>query len=314
MKDGKSVNKRRRLLLDALHTFESAARNGNFADAAAEMSVTGSAVSHQIRRLEEHLGLALFDRTGKYPVLTHAGQQLACNLEPLFGQLHGAVDDLKRSAQVHLSVSAMSALGANWLARRAMAFANQNKDLQLRISTTDELVDLYAGNIDVGIRFGAGVYPGLVSELLTTTEAFPVCSPSFLAANRALLRDPESLAGSILINDESSSKNAALPSWRAWLQAAGVSCSDLRFAMTFQDPRLAQEAAVAGHGFCMGISCLVSDDIADGKLVAPFDLKLASPFSFWIVSSVARAESPKVIRFKEWLKRQMSREHSLHGR
>jgi LysR family glycine cleavage system transcriptional activator len=313
MENGKKVNKRRRLLLDALHTFESAARNDSFADAAAEMSVTASAVSHQIRRLEEHLDVTLFDRSGKHPILTQAGQQLARNLEPLFGQMHGAVDELKGSAQVHLSVSAMSALGASWLARRAMAFATQNRDLQLRISTSDELVDLYAENIDVGIRFGAGVYPGLVSELLTTTEAFPVCSPSFLEANRSRLRSPQGLADSVLINDESSSRNAALPTWRSWLQAAGVSRSDLRFAMTFQDPRLAQEAAVFGHGFCMGISCLVSDDIAGGRLVAPFDLKLASPFSFWIVSSPSRIESPKVVRFKEWLKRQVHPAPSPHG-
>lgn len=302
------ANKRRRLLLDALHTFESAARNDSFTEAAGELSVTASAVSHQIRRLEEHLDVQLFDRSGKHPTLTPVGKSLARNLEPLFGQMHRAVDELKTSAQVQLSVSAMSALGATWLTRRAMEFATENTDLQLRISTSDELVDLHAQGIDVGIRFGAGVYPGLVSELLTTTQAFPVCSPSFLEKYKSRWSGPEGLAHSVLIDDESSSKNESLPSWRTWLEAAGVAHPDLRFAMTFQDPRLAQEAAILGQGFCMGISCLVSDDIAQGRLVAPFDLKLESPFSFWIVSSEQRAGSAKVVRFKNWLKRNMAME------
>lgn len=296
------VTKRRRLLLDALHTFESAARNRSFSDAALEMSVTSSAISHQIRRLEKHLDVDLFDRAGKYPVLTKAGERLASSLEPLFGQMHTAIDDLKTSNQNILSVSVMSAFGASWLARHAMEFAVLHPELHLRILTSDDLVDLYAENVDLGVRFGQGAYPGLVAELLSRVDMVPVCSPEFLARHRSTLQTPTDLEHTVLINDETSSRNPLLPTWIDWLEQVGAASPQARYAITFQDPRFAQEAAVAGQGFALGLSCLVRADIAANRLVAPFEHRIESPFSFWMVCSEARAQSQKVRQFKAWLR------------
>ncbi|MDN4591700.1 transcriptional regulator [Xenophilus aerolatus] len=297
----KAVTKRRRLLLDALHTFESAARNSSFAGAAAEMSVTSSAISHQIRRLEKHLDVDLFDRSGKYPVLTKEGERLASSLEPLFGQMHSAIDELKTSSQTVLTVSVMGAFGATWLARGAMQFANAHPELHLRVLTSDDLVDLYAENVDLGIRFGAGAYPGLVVELLSAVDMVPVCSPEFLAHHRDALRDPGDLQHTVLIRDESASRDPRLPTWTDWLEQVGVAAPQVRCALTFQDPSFAQQAALAGQGVALGMSCLVDADIAAGRLVTPFAHRIRSPFSFWLVCSEARAATRKVASFKAWL-------------
>jgi LysR family glycine cleavage system transcriptional activator len=115
---------------------------------------------------------------------------------------------------------------------------------------------------------------------------------------------PFDLLQSVLIHDESSSRSPLLPSWTTWFERAGVPVDAMRYAITFQDPKMAQEAALAGHGFAMGMSCLVAADIAAGRLVAPFPIALPSAFSFWLVCSEARATTPKVMRFKDWIKRQ----------
>src|SRR5712692_6027355 len=188
--------------LSALRAFEAAARNMSFSKAADELNVTPAAISHQIHALEEDLGVRLFHRLSRSIELTASARVLLPGLSDAFAGIHASVRRLRAHNDTGtLTVTASPSIAAKWLVLRLHRFQAQHPDIDVRISTSDDVVDLTKGDFDLAIRYGTGRYPGLAVELLLQNEVCPACSPALLAGGPAL-RTPEDLRHHALIHDQ----------------------------------------------------------------------------------------------------------------
>jgi LysR family glycine cleavage system transcriptional activator len=287
--------------LTALRYFEAAARHLSFAEAAREVFVTPGAVSHQVKRLEAYVARPLFERHHRRVALTEAGVQLSSQLQVLFAQMNEAVRQVKAPRQPAIRVSALPSLGAKWLVPRLHRFEAAYPTVRVRIDTSDHLVNFAYESVDIALRYGEGKYNGVHVERLMAADAFPVCSPRLLRNGRARLKEPADLKWHTPLHDESSDRAKGMPNWVTWLKAAGVNQVDPRRGPVFSSIHLAIEAALAGHGVAMGIAPLVEQDLRNGRLIRPFALKLANPFSFWMVCQRKRANDPVIRKFSNWL-------------
>jgi LysR family glycine cleavage system transcriptional activator len=295
----------RSLPLNALRTFEAAARHLSFKAAAKELGVTPAAVSHQIRDLERTLGLQLFLRLNRAVRLSARGSDLAQSLTELFASMVQLVADSSNHEVSSLEISAMPSFAARWLAPRLARFTIQHPDCRIRIVGEDRLVDFRLEACDIGIRYGTGTYKGLYVERLAEVEAFPVVSPAFALAHRMDLRSPDGLRRLPLLHDESSLIANKLPNWQGWLDAAGVHFSPSAKGVVFESVQLAIEAALAGQGVALALSPLVDAEIKSGRLVRYFDLALKSPYSFWLVCRRHRARDARIAQFREWIQSEL---------
>jgi LysR family glycine cleavage system transcriptional activator len=289
--------------LNGLCAFEAAARHGSFARAAADLHVTKSAVSHRIRRLEEQLGVPLFTRRTRGLVLTPEGQAYLPDVRAAFANLRAATVDLLRPQRGHiLKVSATPTLAAKWLVPRLAGFNAEHPGIDVRINTSMRLVDFAREGMDMAIRYGRGVWPGLRTDRLPMTdEFFPVCSPALLRGP-VPLRAPGDLASHTLLYVDYERIE-----WRLWLDAAGVlpevTRNLTRRGLTFDDAYMALQAAVGGLGVALGYGPYVEADIAAGRLVAPFDVSLPSSAGFdaYVVCPEAMARERDISVFRDWL-------------
>jgi LysR family transcriptional regulator, glycine cleavage system transcriptional activator len=282
--------------LNALRTFEAAARHLSFTRAAEELFVTQAAVSHQIRTLEDHLGAPLFRRMNRALLLTDEGQALLPAVREAFDRLLAGVrrvEDLCCGGA--LSISTTPSLGASWLAGRLVRFQALHPEIELHLSATARLVDFAREGIDCGIRYGDADWPGLRAERLFQTALMPVCSP-ILLEGAAPLRKPEDLAHQTLLHALDGGDD-----WRLWLRAAGVQGIDPTRGPKFDSITLVLQAAINGAGVGIGRRQLVEDEVASGRLVAPFDLELTDECAYYFVAPEAMAEQPKVAAFRDWL-------------
>lgn len=292
------------LPLNALRAFEAAARHLSFAQAAQELGVTPAAVSQQVKRLEQRLGQPLFLRLNRAVRLTEAGQRLSAPLGMLFIQMSDLVESAVQTLPV-LEVTAMPSLATKWLAPRLARFNAVCPDYQVRVSGTDLLVDFSRQPIDVGLRYGKGLYEDLFSEKLADVVAFPVCSPSFAEAYRERLSAPNGLTTVPLIHDESSVADPGLPTWPRWFAHAGITTAQIRRILVFESTHMALDAALAGQGVALGLSLLVDDDLRLGRLVRLADTDLPSAFAYWLVCRRDKAEQKGVRAFRDWLKAEL---------
>lgn len=287
--------------LNALRTFEAAARSLSFQEAATELFVTPAAVSHQIKRLEEYLGTPLFVRGHRAIALTDEGGLLAGSLGEVFGLLDVAVDRVLAPHSADLRVSTVESFAAKWLAPRLHRFHREFPDVRVRIETGDQPADLTRGGVDVAIRYGAGRYTGVRVEHLMEAPAFPVCAPGLPALLRRRLLRPMDLRHFVLLHDESANARPGVPDWAAWLAAAGAEQVDARRGPVFGSIYLAQEAAIAAHGVALGLGPLVEEDLRKGRLVRPFELALPNRYAFWVVTRQRSRPSRVVDAFRRWL-------------
>src|SRR6266481_6470154 len=208
--------------LSALRAFEAAARLKSFSKAAEELSVTPAAISHQIHALEQDLGVQLFRRLNRAVELTASARVLLPGLSDAFAGIQASVRRLRAHNDTgSLTVTASPSFAAKWLVLRLHHFQEQYTEVDVRISATDDVVDLTKGDFDIAIRYGTGHYPGLDVELLFTNEVFPACSPQLLAAGPPL-RTPDDLSLHTLIHDHAVERDPLVPTWPMWLKAAGV--------------------------------------------------------------------------------------------
>jgi LysR family glycine cleavage system transcriptional activator len=286
--------------LNALRAFEAAARHLSFTKAASELHVTQAAISHQIRALEAHLGVPLFQRRNKAVLLTEAGQLCLPGVREGFARLAEAVESVRalESANI-LGVTTPPSFAAKWLVPRLDRFRSAHPDIEVRIDASTQLVDFARESIDVGIRYGSGSYPGLTAEPLLDTEAFPVCSPRLRRGTRAL-RKPEDLKWHTLLHADWQARGEE-PDWRMWLLAAGVHDVDWSRGPKFNDWAIAIEAAIEGQGVALGRNALVAADLKAGRLVRPFRLSLAGRFRYYLVYLPAALKRPRVAAFREWV-------------
>jgi LysR family glycine cleavage system transcriptional activator len=283
--------------LNGLRAFEAAARHLSFTLAASELNVTQTAISHQIRRLEEELGLRLFIRKNRALALTPQARDYLPGVRAAFNDLRLATDRLLRKDDDNvLTISTLASLAAKWLLPRLTAFQEAHPGLDVRITTSTALVDFKNGDVDAAIRYGRGSWPGVRAEWLMADEAFPVCSPALLDGKRPL-RTPEDLRDHVLLHTSTNGDD-----WRQWLTAAGLP-SDIskQPGITFDLILMTVQAAIDGIGVAMGRTSYVQDDIAKGRLVVPFNIALPADAGFYLVSPEGVAEPPKMKAFRQWL-------------
>src|ERR1700716_1207613 len=204
--------------LNGLRAFEAAARHLSFTNAASELNVTQTAISHQIRRLEQELGIRLFVRQNRALALTPEARDYLPGVRAAFNVLRLAPDRLLRRNNDHvLTVSTLASLAAKWLLPRLSAFQEANPGIDVRITTSTALIDFKSGDIDAAIRYGRGQWPGLRAHWLMADERFPESSPALLAGKKPLRR-PEDLAEHVLLDNSAGNND----DWRLWLTAAGL--------------------------------------------------------------------------------------------
>jgi LysR family glycine cleavage system transcriptional activator len=285
--------------LNGLRAFEAAARHLSFTVAASELSVTQTAISHQIRRLEEELGIRLFVRRNRALALTPEAKDYLPGVRAAFNDLRLATDRLLRRDDDHvLTVSTLASLAAKWLLPRLSTFQEAHRGIDVRITTSTGLVDFRTGGVDAAIRYGRGHWQGLRADWLMADELFPVCSPALLRGDKPL-RCPQDLVHHTLLH----SSGGYDDDWRQWLTAAGLPADiskqpGLSFDLIF----LTVQAAIDGSGVAMGRTSYVQDDIAKGRLVVPFEIALPADAGFYLVSPETKADPPKLAAFRQWLK------------
>jgi LysR family glycine cleavage system transcriptional activator len=283
--------------LNGLRAFEAAARHLSFTQAASELNVTQTAISHQIRRLEEELGLRLFVRKNRALALTPKARDYLPGVRAAFNDLRLATDRLLRKDDDHvLTVSTLASLAAKWLLPRLTAFQEAHPGIDVRITTSTALVDFKGGDVDAAIRYGRGNWQGLRADWLMADDFFPVCSPALLNGKRPL-KCPEDLRDHVLLHTSTNGDD-----WRQWLTAAGLP-SDIskQPGITFDLILMTVQAAIDGIGVAMGRTSYVQDDIAKGRLVVPFKIALPADAGFYLVSPEGVAEPPKLRAFRQWL-------------
>ncbi len=283
--------------LNGLRAFEAAARHLSFTQAASELNVTQTAISHQIRRLEEELGIPLFIRKNRALALTPEASEYLPGIRAAFNDLRLATDRLLRKDDDNvLTISTLASLAAKWLLPRLSAFQEAHPDIDVRITTSTGLVDFRSGNVDAAIRYGRGHWPGLRAEWLMADEMFPVCSPALLSGKHPL-RHPEDLRDHVLLHNTNNGDD-----WRLWLTAAGLPPDiSKQPGITFDLILMTVQAAIDGMGVAMGRTSYVKDDIAKDRLVVPFKIALPADAGFYLVSPEGAPDSPKLRAFRQWL-------------
>lgn len=289
--------------LTALRAFDAAARHMSFAKAAEELSVTPAALSFQIKSLEEHLGAPVFRRLNRAVELTEAGRTLAPGTADAFHTLAVAWRAAKRlQDEQTLTVTAGPAFTAKWLAPRLYEFAQAHPEVELRFFASLRLMDFARDEVDVAIRFGTEVDPGLYSLTLAEDWVAPVMAPALAQKYKT----PESLVDAPLIFDDSIGFLRPKRDWEAWFRAMGID-----FAPT-HGPRFSQadhaiDAALAGVGVVLGRRALVVKDIADGRLVLPFPQALMTGAQFRFLCPEGTEDRPQVKAFREWMVKEIGK-------
>jgi LysR family glycine cleavage system transcriptional activator len=279
--------------LAALRAFEAAARHENFSRAAEEIHVTHGAVSHQVRGLEEELGVALFVRKGKRLAVTAEGQRFAAVVRKSLMEIAVAAEALKATAgQKRLTITAMPSFAARWLAPRLGNFIDLYPDVEVVLQSSGQLVDLERQAVDVGIRFGAGNYPGLTVEKLMSDYYYPAVSPRFNGGK--LPATPHELGQYHLLRGDDEP-------WLPWLRAAGTDVAEPSGGIVFHDLAMLIRAAANGDGIALARHVIVMQEIASGELVRLFDTAVKCPYAYYFVCTPQAMLRPEVGAFRNWL-------------
>jgi LysR family transcriptional regulator, glycine cleavage system transcriptional activator len=287
-------------LLPPLHTlraFEAIARCGSFGKAAEEIFLTKSAVSHQIRVLEEFYGIALLERTRGQARLTPAGEKLL----PL---VRGALDALRTGTQAlrdgdrTVRISVLPSFANRWLLRRIGAFIGRHQDLDVQLFSSQELADLRRDDFALAVRYGVGEWPGVHAELLANETLFAVARPGFVGADHARLE--EALRRGPLLRDQ------YVP-WARYLRILGIAQKDCRMGTLYGDSSQILDAAERGDGIALARSLLVEDALREGKLERLGGLQLPAPGAYYLVSERSADQMPQgCALLRDWLREAIS--------
>lgn len=286
--------------LAALRAFEAAARHLSFKRAADELAVTPTAISHQVRLLEETLDTKLFERRPRKVVLTNTGQELFPVLRHAFVSISDAVYRISREkGRRGITLSAPTAFTAKWLVPRLAAFARTNPEVSLRLHASDDAVDLHRGVADAAIRYGRAPFPGLVAEPLFDERFAPVCS-SVLN-----VKTPEDLQRQTLLHSEWRKIDERTPSWKRWRDAAELHDLDVNAGPTFLDDSHLIQATIAGQGVALLSPVLIGEELASGVLVQPFGPALPG-HGYYLVHTADPEHAEAVSCLRRWLLEEIS--------
>ncbi|WP_342652640.1 transcriptional regulator GcvA [Pseudomonas sp. F3-2] len=293
-----------------LRAFEVATRHATFTSASQELHVTQSAVSHQLRHLEDLWGLQLFER-GKSLSLTPAGAALAPIVREFFMNLEATLSELREEkGRVRLKVSTTYSFALKWLLPRLPGLSQQHPDILVTLETTDTAIRFSAGEADVAIRLGNGNYPALYSDFMFREQIFPVASPDLLHRFGVPQTPAELLRYPLLTRDGVD----LVPKWEVWFQQVGLGISPLNECVRFADTNMTVEAALLGQGIALARSGHVEAELADGRLVRLFDVPFASPVGYYFVCPKGIESQPHIVRFHDWLLEESTKAGLSYGR
>lgn len=308
--------------LNALRTFEAAARHLSFKLAAEELAVTPTAVSHQIKGLEQFLGVVLFNRLTRALELTSVGEAMLPKVREGMGCFVAAVEHTREHATAgRLIVSAPPSFAARWLVPRLQRFTQAQPQLSLHLLSSVDAIDsneyvaptpvegadVREEDSQIAIRFGIGAYRGFTVDRIFAPDYIAVCSPKLLNSQHPLVEKSD-IRFHTLIHDDTIANERARPSWEEWLRLAGVADVDASAGPHFSDSGLALVAAVDGLGLALASKPLVTAELADGRLLAPFDFAVEQCYAYYLVIPEAMAKRPAVAAFRAWLLQEIARD------
>ena len=282
--------------LSAIRAFEAAARHGSFTKAADELGMTQAAVSYQVKVLEDRIGNPLFLRQPRRVVLSEAGKRLAPAVTEAFQRLGAAFASFRETDENVLSVTAINTFCTNWLVPRLGTFQMAHPNIAVRLDATPRLVDFTQEEVDVGIRGGAGVWPGLKAHFLFPVELAPVCSPEFLRRVGGVRTAEDMLNLPLLDCDDEC--------WPRWFANAGIpNPPPLKGpGIHVQTQQMIASAAIAGQGIALITPALFCDDLASGRLVKVLPIVVSdSNMHYWLVYPEDRQNVPKIRAFRDWI-------------
>jgi DNA-binding transcriptional LysR family regulator len=284
--------------LNALRAFEAAARHKSFTRAAEELHVTQAAISHQVKALEERIGVPLFRRSPRALSLTAEGEALLPDLRGAFDRMALAIDRVgKMAGSRSLNVSLVTTFALTWLVPRLHRFQERHPDIEVRMTTQQRLVDLGREDVDVAVRFTAEPDETLHSVRLFNDRLTPLCGKRY----RDRVKTFDDLRRVPLID------TAFKPEWPIWLKAMGLELQPQR-ALQFDSTAICVEAAIEGAGVAIGPPDLFLPEFEAGKLFQPFEQLVESGQSWWLVCTHAMAERPKVKAFRDWMTEEVARD------
>ncbi|MGH8172755.1 MAG: LysR substrate-binding domain-containing protein [Rhodanobacteraceae bacterium] len=287
--------------LVSIRAFEAAARLGSFAKAANELDTTAASVSYHVRRLEDQIGLPLFRRFPQRVTLTESGALIAREATQAFATLRASFARAVDVDQTRLSLTTLPSLGASWLTPRLGRFRARHPEIVLEVDLSSEAQDLGDASFDAAIRNGHGRWPGLCTVELFPSIFMPLCAPSLKDAVSGIADPHLPLSVPLL----------GRPDWWAlWYRARGSNDVALpgRFGTSFSSEYLDIAAAVAGHGVAIGSPILFRAEIEAGRLVPAYDFVAGDGRTFWLTYPVTRRNSPKIVKFQEWLCEEAARD------
>lgn len=296
----------KRIPVGPLRAFDVAARNLNLSAAAEEMNVTHAAVSRQVKQLEERLGVKLFERLPRGLRLTAQGALLAEGTRAAFDRLASALEDVSTpTVRRKLTVSTFSSFNARWLMPRLRTFSMLFPDVDLQVITTAQLVDFAREDVDIGIRFGRGNYPGLHVVPLFRPREIVVCSPALLKGGPPL-KNINDLRHFTLLHDDS------YRSWTRWLDAVGAKGVNPRRGIICGDRNSLLQAALEGHGVGIASEVFAAGELAAGRLVKVFETEVKSEYSIYAVCLPRRLNDPMLAGVMEWLEKESKSSHDVY--
>ena len=282
--------------LNALRSFEAAARHESFTRAAEELCVTQGAVSQQVRTLEAELGLKLFNRERQRLKITEAGRDYLMVIREALDSIAAGTERLRqRQSSRVLTVSTSPDFAAKWLVHRLDRFSEAHPGLDIRVSAAMHHADFVRDDIDVAVRHGDGNWPGLDATCLCSEQIFAICSPQLLTGRNRLTQPSDVLKWPLLRLDHQQT------AWKRWFALAGVTAPETLRGPILDRASLIIDAAIDGQGIALARTTLAAWDLISRRIVGPFDVSWRPTNTYWIVCPRATAKAAKICRFREWL-------------
>lgn len=284
--------------LNALRCFEAAARSGSFSRAAEELNVTQSAVSHQVRQLEDWFGLALFDRQGRQTLPTPKGKELARSLAEAFDIMAAACRRLQQSeSSPALTIAALPSFATIWLIPRLSQFFQEHPEVSVKVVYAFAGQKIQFDEIDIAVLWGPGEWEGCQATPLLPGATAPICNPIFLE-KQGPFDVPQAILGKPLLHDDDRLD------WQNWMRHAGLKHAGPAPGPIFQDFNLLRAATLAGQGIALCPLSLIADDLSSGRLVQLFDIAIKQDYSYSIIEpdTVSGRRSEALDTFKRWLR------------
>ncbi|MAN80618.1 MAG: LysR family transcriptional regulator [Magnetovibrio sp.] len=297
--------------LNALRAFESAARHLSMSRAADELHVTPAAISHQVKGLEEFLGMQLFHRQQRGLALTETGAAYLPGLREGFEKIQAATQALYDSeATGPLTVSVTPTFAAKWLVHRLEKFTNLHPEIQVMLVATSLKVRFDMGEADVAVRYGPGNYVGCRVDKMFEEEVYAVCAPELMSGKNPI-REPRDLLNHTLLHPVQQDLDDSFPTWEMWLRGHGVRTEGPIPGPNISPHWMLVEAAVNGQGVALVKASVAERDLETGRLVRPFAETIPVAHAYWLISPEDTADKPKVKAFREWIMAE-AREHAEH--